>query len=387
MRCLPALVLALALVVTSCQGGDRAAPPSAKAAPAAPPAVADKIDEAIGHRRDASAFVGSASRAAIGDLDGDGKNEIVLADPQHLWVTDAAGKQLAAVDAPGGIEVLVVMRMPGDVRDEIVAGWGMSREHKTAGAKVIGYRFDGGKLVEEPILEPDTPRAEVAALVPGRDGKLLIAYYDSKYTVHSVYATRGATWSLTDIATIRMAASYARADVDGDGVLDLIVGRVYGDDIGKDGDAFVLRPDGTRLPIPTTRGVRELAAVDTDGDGRAEIYLADGWHQDYARTAKGLLTEATVHGGSATSELVEDIAGEYSAGRIVPADLAGDGKLALVTAGSKVVRVFRRAGAGGRWTGQSIAGVARDIAVGDLDGVPGDEILVVGERSEVISLH
>ena len=390
------LALALMLLAASCQ---RAEPTRDHGAPAPAPAPASAsapggatvasapqaVDPSLGRRRDVTSFVGGAQRAAIGDLDGDGTNEIVLADAQRLWVVDATGRELATLPAPGGIEVLVVADLDGDHHAAVLAGWGMSREHKTAPATVSAYRLVGGRLVAEPLLAPPTPRAEITAIVPGADRTVLVGYFDSKYTVHSVIVRRAATgWAVDDVATLRMATSYARADVDGDGTPDLIVGRVYGDDQGADGDAFLLRPDGTRVMIPTTRGVRELATADTDGDGRPEIYLADGWHQNYGKLARGLLTEVRFSDGRFRSELVEDTAGQYSVGRIVPADLYGDGKVELVTAGSREVRVFQRRD--GRWTGFPIAGVARDIAIGQLDAVAGDEVLVLADRSEVISL-
>jgi hypothetical protein len=311
--------------------------------------------------------LGKALRAAIGDFDGDGKNEIVVADAERLRVVTVDGKELASMPAPGGINVLVA------AGGEIYAGWGVSRDHKSAPAKIASYKLHDGKLEETVILAPDSERAEVVAIVPG-EHDVLVAYYASKYTVKSLYAKRGASgWETTPIAEIRMATAYARGDVDGDGTPDLVVGRVYGDAQGADGDAFVLAPDGVRTHIPTTRGVRSLAIA-----GGA-IFLGDGWHQNYAQTARGLVTVAHHTAGGYSSALVEDTAGQFAIDRIVPMSNG-----AVVTLGNQYVRVFTLSN--GTWQGQTIDGVSRDIAVGDLDGQPGDEILVVGDRSEVIHL-
>jgi hypothetical protein len=126
-----------------------------------------------------------------------------------------------------------------------------------------------------------------------------------------------------------------------------------------------------------------MVAVDTDGDKQAEVFMGDGWHQNYGATARGLLSWARADGsGGFKTDLIEDTPGQYEIMRTLPATI--DGKVALVTLGSHYVRVFWRDG--GKWKGLTIAGASRDIAVGDLDGKPGDEIVIVGDKSEIVSL-
>jgi hypothetical protein len=324
-------------------------------------------------------------RTAIADLDGDGDREIVAIDAKAIRVLDASGRELTSLPVPGGILQLVAADLDGDKRTELYAGWGQTRDHMAATAKVTTYRFEKGKLVEEQVLAPTTSRQEISALVPMFDTKeLLIAYFDSKYMVTSAIATKGAQgWTAKTIASIRTATSYARGDLDGDGKPDLVVGRVYGDDKGIDGDAFVLAPDGSRKRIPSTRGLRSVALIDSDGDGKLELFMGDGWHQNYGQFAHGLLTMAKPDGsGGFKTELVEDTPGQYEIMKTLAATI--DGKRALVTNGSHYVRVFWRDGAA--WKGLTIAGASRDVAVGDLDGKPGDEILIAGDKSEIVNL-
>ena len=339
-----------------------------------------------GIRRDITAIAGKATHVAIGDLDGDGKAELVIADAAALRVYDRADREIASMPAEAGIQQLVVEDLRGDHHAEIIAGWGLTREHRDGKAKVTIHRLAGDKLVDEVVAAPTTTRQDIAAIVgmPGNPAQLLIAYFESKYDVAATIATRGATsWSLAPVATIRMATSWARGDVDGDGKPDLVVGRLYGDTKEAAGDAFILR-DATRIPIPTTRGVHGLAIANL-GDGKTELLLGDGWHQNYGAYAKGLVTSARWSEGAFHATPIEDTAGQYAIMKILVADLDGDGHPEIVTQGNAYVRVYKRVGEA--WKGVTVAGVVRDIAVGNLDGLPGDELVTLGDRSEVISLH
>jgi hypothetical protein len=386
----PIPLVALGVVLGgACQGGERrrAAAEDAAGARAGSPGAAggEPAVAGPGRRRDVTALVDGALRGAIGDLDGDGVAELVLVGGDRLRVVDAAGTVRAEAAAPGGIQVLTVADLDGDGRAEILAGWGISREHRAALAQIDHYRLEGPVLTQGTIDRPVTTRQEIAALVPAGGGDLWIAAFADKYEVRLSRARRGPDgWRLEEVERLRMATAYATGDVDGDGVADLLVGRVYGDAQGLDGDAFLRRPDGTRVTIPTTRGVRAIAVADVDGDGRAEVFLGDGWHRDYARQARGLLTGARWQDGAFAAETLEDTPGQFTLWQILAVDVDGDGRPELVTRGNRYVRVYRHAE--GRWHGLTIAGEARDVAVGDLDDRPGAEILILGERSEIVSL-
>jgi hypothetical protein len=391
-----AIVASLALL--GCRGkderGDRAAgaqPAATHAAPATPPdrVVPPLPDPLPGMRHDVSATAGAATRVAIGDLDGDGQAELVFADAARLWVVDRAGRELASVPAPGAIHVLAVADLDGDGRAEIAAGWGFGRDHRDARTRVVAYRLVRDTLVEELIDEPASERHEVASIVPPRRGEpeLLLATYASKYVVRIAAARRRpgkGGWTVEERAAVRMGTSHARGDLDGDGTAELVIGRVYGDQLGDPGDALVLWAGAERSEVPTVRGVRGLALGDSDGDGKDEVFLGDGWDRDYGKVARGLVSWARLEDGAMTTELIEDTPGQYTVWQIEAADLDGDGKIELVTRGSHYVRIYRRVGP--RWQGVTIAGPVRHLAVGPLDDRPGDEILLLGDKAEIVGI-
>ena len=314
-----------------------------------------------------------ALRGAIGDLDGDRRGEIALADGERLRLLDRTGRELASAPAPGGAQVLAAGDLDGDGRGEIAAGWGQDRAHPEARARISLYRLAGGALAEEVVLEPVSERPQIAAILADPPG-LFVAWYDSQYMVKSARARRdGAAWRIEEVALIRTAGSYALGDVDGDGARDLVVGRFYGDQPASDGDAFLLRPGGPRVPIPTTRGVQAIALAG------GEVFLADGWHKDYGRQARALLSRARWTGGGFRSEVVDELEGEYTIRGLLAADLDGDGRAELAARGSGSVRVYRR-GEDGRWRGQRVAGEVSDLAAGEVDGAAGAELLAVGPR-------
>jgi VCBS repeat protein len=352
----------------------------------APRAVPPLPDPLPGKRRDISAAVGKPTKLALADVDGDGKPELITVDAKQIRVIDHAGKELAHADVPGGIEVLAAFDVDGDHRAEILCGWGETREHRGTKAQITLHRLRDGALTSEVVAAPQTSRQDVVSIEKLGTNELALAYFTDKYMVAGVTAKlEGTVWttSRSGDTAIRMATAWAHGDVDGDGKPDVVVGRVYGDAIGVDGDVFVLA-DGKRTPLPTTRGVQAIAVADLDGDGHAEVIAGDGWHQNYGQLARGLVTVIRDDHGTFRSELVEDTPGQYTIWQFVIADVDGDGTPEIITRGSHYVRVFHRSN--GAWHGLTIAGVARDLAVADLDGT-GPVIAIAGDPSVVVDLH
>lgn len=335
--------------LTSCERS----PPAAERTP--PPKTVS--DETLAQT------VGTAKRIAAGELDVAPGPELVLVDNQHLRVVDPSGRELARQTVPGGIQVLRTADLDGDGQAELLTGWGYTRDHRDATARASIFRLDGDTLHEELLLAPTTERAEIVELLPIRNAnppRLLVAHFSSKYMVQIAHAQRDATdWTISPIDTIRMATSIALGDLDGDGTDDLVIGRIYGEGPDGEGDAFVLRPDGTRVPIPIVGGVRSLAIADLDGDQKLELLIGDGWNRDYGKVARARLTRAWWDGSAFQSELIEDSEGQYTIWDMLAIDLDDDGLSEIVTRGSAEVRLLVRSGE--RWSGTRVASACHDL--------------------------
>jgi hypothetical protein len=348
MRCLSRFT-ALVMVVAAlgCKraksdSGEGAATAERSAATAAPgPAVSASPFEAQSVAPELQRALAGARMAAFGDLDGDGRDELVVGDDRLLRVVADDGGTIAQMDAEAGIQTLTTAALDGDRRAAILAGWGRSREHREARAHFTIHRLEGGALRGERVLEPATERDDVVAFGPDprSEGALFAAFFESKHEVRMGRLTRGDTgFTFEPKDRVRMAMSFAL-----DAQAGLAVGRIYGDETGQPGEAYVLSDTG-RSPVAITGGVRSLTFADLDGDGSAELLIGDGWDRDYGKVARALLTLARPEGAGYRSEVIDRDPEQYTFWEIAAVDLDGDGTAEIVTRGNARVRLLRWSG-------------------------------------------
>jgi hypothetical protein len=391
---LPLVLAALSGLLSGCRGCEQQAaapdrslltpdatprPDQRPAASAAAPAPAPAGE--VGQRRALTLPCAPPMLVGAGELDGAAGQEIVVACDDTLLVLNRQGQVTARTAAEGWPQVLLVADLGRG--PEVLVGWGTSRKRLQARARLLRYRLKGKRLTGQLLLAPETTRNQFADLAlerSGKDGAVLLAYFTSKYMVRHVRL--GASGKPEELGAWRMAMSLAPTDVLGPG--GLLVGRLYGDKLGLDGDAFVWRA-GKRVPVPTTRGVRAVSAADLDGDGKQELLLCDGWAQRYAAEGRALLTVARRAGRKLrTSELLQ-IPGEYTINEVQVVDVDGDGSPEILARGSTSLRLYKKQGA--VWQGQVLARNVGDALAVDLDGKAPHEVVVVGQQPAIISLE
>jgi hypothetical protein len=277
---------------------------------------------------------------AFYDLDGDGIQEIVVADGARGYVLDLAGnvkpgwpRSIGSCDhTPGFGDVT------GDGTPEIFFG--------TRGGppKLHAYEPDGTRPPGWPVTLPfqgwlNTSCAVVAdlngdeRLDVGIASELGVSFFDGNGVPlegwpYTWVTTQNLTWS-----------GPAVADLDGDGSPEVVVGNncLYSESV------HVMRADGTAMPgWPRSTGIifSSPAVGDLDGDGDLEIVVQEGdpgWY--------GNRMHVWHHDGSYLPGWPREIAPQWESSRANPAivDLTGDGDLEIVTVTSDgLLHAFHR---------------------------------------------
>jgi len=222
----------------------------------------------------------------------------------------------------------------------IYAAWGRGRGQLDA--PIVLQEIDAASGTATELWHLSGARTDVSGLFISdidRDGKpeLALNYFASKYMV-KLRAWK-ADLIVIDKPEIRMATSRAFADLNGDGIADDVIGRVYGDDAQAPGDLRIDLGKGPLL-IPTDRGVRSLLVATLGSEASPSLYFADGWAQSYAKEAKAQVKRAHWGKDGFVVDTVATSPDEYSFEKLLSLDVDGDGRAELVAVGNKRCTIF-----------------------------------------------
>lgn len=262
-----------------------------------------------------------AECVAAGDLDADGTESLAICRGTTLHFPDN-NLSFDILDS-GSVQVLTAW----PAHHSLVVAKGQGRGHRDAAIEVLEVREGGA----ESLWKRDGERDQVTDVRPIGDRLWVAAYSDAK-TVSGGWLEAG------DLQAGVSAHMGQRQLPLNDG--SVVVGRVYGPAPRSPGDLQLHGPGGAK-PLHSLRGVRALAAADLDGDGVAEVISGDGWHYAYGKEADPRIV---LHDGPdlASSRTIGWIPDSYAALDIVPIGTDDPTTAALVVHGSHRVVLLHR---------------------------------------------
>ncbi|WP_439507045.1 beta strand repeat-containing protein, partial [Sediminibacterium sp.] len=351
---------------------------------------ADKIDFTTG--------TGPAS-VAIGDLDGDGKADLAVANfsSNNVSVLRNAEIQLPPIIT----SFSPINAKPGDVVTITGTNFNTTTTNNTVFFGATRATVTAATATSLTVTIPSG--ATYAPITVLNTGTSLAAYslrnFTPVYSPTKTNITAADFQAKVDFATEASPRSFAVGDLDGDGKPDLVVANLISNIVsvyrstassGSIGSgSFATKVDfatGDASPV-------SVAIGDIDGDGKPDLVVANS-ASNTVSVFRNTSTSGSIGSGSFAAK-VDFTTGDRPQSLAI-GDLDGDGKPDLVIANlnSNTVSVFRNTASSGSINTNSFAakvdfttGVgSRSVAIGDLDGDGKPDLAVANVSSNTVSV-
>lgn len=309
-----------------------------------------QVENGVARLLHTAAFTDQVLQLACGDADNDGQNELLVVTGNNRYANNTA------------IRLYLVKQQAG--------GW----LHRLLFTKTSG--------------RPASTYLGISDADNNERNEIVMTFFESKYITETVwlkFREHTGDWKARIVARDRMAMAQ---DIGKFGNLPgniSVIGRPYGDSIGKAGDAYIA--GSPKQPLPSFRGVKAVCLGDGDNDGINELYIGDGWHQDYGKIARGRLAVITSNSDNFRYRLIEDVKGQVEISQVMIADFDGDGKNEVLTRGNRYIRVYKYTGAA--WSVYTDTALkSRPFSIGDINNDGRTDVIFAGiEGVQVYNLQ
>lgn len=338
-----------------------------------------------------------APRLAVADFDRNGWPDVILAGEQS---SNGAGRVVLVSNSAGSFSAATLISLPnaGQRHFDTAAadvdsdGWPdflTLRQRSAGGFELVLHTNNGGGSFAAPLLlttatNPTGFGFQVADL--DQDGVMDILFGRSQQDVR--WLRRTGTGSFAEAPQVGFATSatgggdICAADIDGDGDVDVIP---------QGGGRMLLNTAGFQKPLASTAlyagvdtptGTVRLAVADVNGDGREDLLATDPGAKRvrwYAGNGAGLASSYPLSTGSQTPAGVT--AGDYN----------HDGRvdIAWSTTAGTLERAQNNNGLGTLWAFDTLATMTgiTEIKTGDMDRDGDEDILSISPSAGIMRSH
>jgi uncharacterized protein YjdB len=334
------------------------------------------------------------------DIDGDGKPDLVVANSPGFPFgsfsifrnTSSSGTVTfaARVDTTLGTDGTSVATgdLDGDGKpDVVVANYGSSTISVFRNTSTLGTVSFAAKVV---YLTANSPRSVAIGDMDG-DGKPDIVVACSGSDAVSLHRNTGSPGNVafapkTNFATGASPYFVAIADADGDGKPDLAVVNGISNDVSvlRNTSSFGSINFATKVDFAAGDFPRYLAWGDADGDGKPDMAVANYYSNSVS------VFRNTGSAGTVSFATKVDYATDSNS---TMGDINGDGKpdMAITNSGSANISVFRNTGSSGTISfapkvNQTTGNYPVGVAIGDIDGDGKPDMSVANYLSASVSV-
>ena len=322
-----------------------------------------------------SSFVGPTNlttgngpaRVAIGDLDGDGKPDVVVANvyDRSIWI-------YRNVSTNGTLAT-------------------------TSFAPPVIFSIGGGPGTQGSDSQYGLALADLTG-----NGRLDIVTANRNFNLLSIFQNLSSPGSLTsnsfgaevDITVPGGPVGVAVADMDGDGMPDIVTANQTSNSVSVLRNIYaggVITSNSFAAPVTFTVGGQAtwVCIADIDGDGKADVATSDYNSTNTVSILRNISTVGNI--GFAPSV---EFAGLGSGGSMAVGDLNGDGKLDLVVGSQstgQAVSIYQNTSTPGNISlaapvNLAANGWANTVAIGDLDGDGKPDVVLTAQLPSHLSV-